>query len=936
MDRRDTTLHNLPLLHATILVRQHPIEQIEIEKLPEKEMVRPKKVAIVGAGPSGLVTAKTLLHNFPKHRFEPVVFDHRRTVGGLWTVPSPDNRNQRQQHNHGLHHGQEKSFDGSTSPSTSSFISPSMRTNLSRFTVCFSDFAWESLSSGLDDGDGDGGSDGVPMFPQAWQVGRYLDRYAERYIPREVLRLGCRVVRTERRTASESNDAAADDDGNWMVEWMEESDETQPATRSERFDHLVVASGYFSRPHIPDIPGLREFNPDRMIHSSALRDVEEFLLRLQELPGSMSGKLVVVGGSLSGAEAASSLALHLSSSAHAPAPALASRCWDYTVHHISTRPFWAVPTYLPASTPSASSFLPLDLVMYDLSRRPPGEIEYSFGPVPPQRSISVNQYFESLLGTDQSDIGDGSLGGNDRERPPWVAVTDSYAEFVRSGDVNVTIGRVCAVHFPSSSHGLGTLEVQLTTGERTTLEDVAAIVFATGFTPFDSLSFLPRDVLSQLEYSEDDPFFPLVLDGKGTLHADVPDLGFVGIYRGPYWGVMEMQARSLTQRWDQIDKKKSSTVGNSDRMIQERQQFRNLREADARLARAQFPMGDYVGLMESFARDLGIARYELPGQDRRSGPVVPARYAAPAELNPHSQMEVTAALNSLQAVLSGNQSQDGSGAHQLSTAKAIFRALQGKWRYSRVVKAADTTSSVSSSGIASFHPRYPSAAGYEGEYLCDEVENSPHLDTNDNNGRRTRRVRSVWRFREYASTHDNKEPVHVDVWTADDRKAAGRYSHGLRFVCQRDDDNNDNDNCNDNKDHAYRYQHHHARGTATGSSSSPLGINIANVAHIANDKDTTTLQPEKEQAHEHGYEHEYEYECEYIYTFRTKGVTIVSWEATVYSSSPLLEAGATTPTTKDSVSVKNNNDPGSHNHIFSSNDDCRCRYRYRSRTVYER
>lgn len=60
-------------------------------------------------------------------------------------------------------------------------------------------------------------------------------------------------------------------------------------------------------------------------------------------------------------------------------------------------------------------------------------------------------------------------------------------------------------------------------------------------------------------------------------------------------------------------------------------------------------MGDYVGLMESFARDLGISRFELPGYERRSGPVVPARYtllAFQTEARQMSEAETAITLDS--------------------------------------------------------------------------------------------------------------------------------------------------------------------------------------------------------------------------------------------------------------------------------------------------
>lgn len=91
-----------------------------------------------------------------------------------------------------------------------------MRTNLSRFTVSFADLAWESVLGGAD-GDGDvdagigaGAVEGA-MFPQAWQVGRYLGSYAERFLRRGIVRFGRTVVRTVRG-----------EEGRWMVQWVTE------------------------------------------------------------------------------------------------------------------------------------------------------------------------------------------------------------------------------------------------------------------------------------------------------------------------------------------------------------------------------------------------------------------------------------------------------------------------------------------------------------------------------------------------------------------------------------------------------------------------------------------------------------------------------------------------------------------------------------------
>ncbi|KAL2006047.1 hypothetical protein VTN00DRAFT_9701 [Thermoascus crustaceus] len=791
-------------------------------------MPRPKKVAIIGAGPSGLVTAKTLLHNYPEGTFAPTIFEKERVLGGLWSVDSPDRANTASKGNDPARRGHQE--QRRKHPTTRGFVSPSMRTNLSRFTVGFSDLAWESVF-GTEDAS-------LSLFPQAWQVGRYLEKYAERYIPPSVVRLGCRVVTTVRESEM-GKDCDDGDKRRWMVQWIEvdegkeELDENDfeksenlkgENLHSERFDFLVVASGYFSRPYIPDVSGLADIQ-DRVVHSSALRDVEQFLSNLpcDELPleqGTCATggkrKLVVIGGSMSGAETASALALHLSSSAHAPESLSSSaEQWKgYTVHHVCSRPFWSVPTYLPKPAgpekDSVPSFQPLDLVMYDLSRRPPGEIQYNLGPVTPERASMMSDYFKSILGTDQSDLGAGNLSPSGeawKDQPPWVAISDSYAEYVRSGAINVTIGRVCTVNQdPASSSSLAKLEIRLADGNLATMDDVTAIVLATGFTPFDSLSFLPEDVLSKLEYSTNDPFLPIILDGKACMNAEVPDLGFVGLYRGPYWGVMEMQARRLAQIWARNDY--TASLLPPDELLEnekEIQLLHNLRRAAKPTAdpnmkstqRSQFPMGDYVGLMESFARDLGISRFELPGYENRTGPVVPARYTLPVfgseTKKQMSETETAITLDSLRTVLGDKNSNIA----RRSVAKAIFRSLHGTWKFSRRERTGigpgkdpsgsapgEVESFVSVSGTATFHPRYPSEHGYESEYLYKEVQNSndfistststPSSSTPGN------RSRSVFRLRDTAPD-DN---LHIRIWSVDMEKypnVAARLSHGLEF-----------------------------------------------------------------------------------------------------------------------------------------------------------
>ncbi|KAJ5682391.1 hypothetical protein N7462_005556, partial [Penicillium macrosclerotiorum] len=671
--------------------------------------MRPKKVAIIGkcpfslvipgAGPSGLVTAKTLLHNFPHGAFTPIIFDSRHEVGGLWP-----NRASR---------GQSDEAHGSPG-----LLDPWMRTNLSRFTVAFSDFSWESVMRDSD----------IPMFPQAYQVGKYLAAYTKH---------------SARDLNSQQNPSEND-------------------IESEDFDLLVVASGYFARPYIPDIPGLKQSSA-RVVHSSMLDKGRDPVL---DAANAAAGDIVVIGGSMSGVETASALALQQSSSMFVQEPTLQVNS-KRKIHHIYSRSFWSLPTYLPHETAQDTlAFLPLDLVMYDLGRRPSGLIEYALGPIPEEKARKTNDYFRSLLGTEYEQFGhmqDLSSEPETHSEPPWVAIGNDYSEFVRSGDIEATMGRAISID-PSANSALSSINLETSSGSKT-LENVATVVMATGFTPFNSLSFLPEDVLDQLEFTSEDPFLPLILDMGGTIRSEVSDLGFVGFYRGPYWGVMEMQARFLGKMWSQSPDECFKTED-------QRASLRVLRHPSPVVRRGQFPMGDYVGLMEELAKNLGIDRAILLAHaESQSGPVIPARYttwkkSSRAQLQDTATggAEVQQTLDALQ-ISSSQESPSAKAAASL----AIFRALQGTWNFTQSNAA---TKETGESGTMVFYPRYSSNLKYDREYYVCETSRGadPKLHQTFPFGTPV----SVFRLAEFGTSENSSG---IEIWSINEGRSTAVDSH---------------------------------------------------------------------------------------------------------------------------------------------------------------
>jgi cation diffusion facilitator CzcD-associated flavoprotein CzcO len=102
-----------------------------------------KSVCIVGAGPAGLAGAKVLLST---GRFEVSIFEKADRLGGIWALD-------------------ESSNDG--------YLSANTPTNLSRFTVGFSDLDWNSVDLGSRiEGEANNAKNALPMFPKAWHVNR--------------------------------------------------------------------------------------------------------------------------------------------------------------------------------------------------------------------------------------------------------------------------------------------------------------------------------------------------------------------------------------------------------------------------------------------------------------------------------------------------------------------------------------------------------------------------------------------------------------------------------------------------------------------------------------------------------------------------------------------------------------------------------------------
>jgi NADH dehydrogenase FAD-containing subunit len=78
-----------------------------------------------------------------------------------------------------------------------------------------------------------------------------------------------------------------------------------------------------------------------VIHSSKYRNLQSILGQGTKI----GGKILVVGGQMSGVEIAGTIATHLSSAANSPVPSAVTKVEDYKVHHLVQQPAWVFPLY---------------------------------------------------------------------------------------------------------------------------------------------------------------------------------------------------------------------------------------------------------------------------------------------------------------------------------------------------------------------------------------------------------------------------------------------------------------------------------------------------------------------------------------------------------------------------------------------------------------
>ncbi|XP_008651930.1 flavin-containing monooxygenase FMO GS-OX-like 9 [Zea mays] len=210
-----------------------------------------KKVCVVGAGVSGLVSARELR----REGHDVTVMEQSGGIGGQWLY--------------------DPRTDADDALGAHSSIYASLRLNTPRESTGFSDFPFAYPSN--DDGAGDG-----RRYPGHAEFLRYIRRFCDAFGLMDAVRLNTKVLHVAPLAPRSHGDGVT----RWTVRCSSRLGDCQDeaVTTEETFDAVVVAVGQFTQPRLPAINGMDKWSR-RQLHSRSYR-----------VPDSFENQVVVVVG----------------------------------------------------------------------------------------------------------------------------------------------------------------------------------------------------------------------------------------------------------------------------------------------------------------------------------------------------------------------------------------------------------------------------------------------------------------------------------------------------------------------------------------------------------------------------------------------------------------------------------------------------------------
>ncbi|CAN6608505.1 thiol-specific monooxygenase [Trichomonascus vanleenenianus] len=222
-------------------------------------MKRTEKIAVIGAGPSGLTAIKTLLEEGVFHTIK--CFEQSDRIGGLWNY--------------------------NDSPAYATVPSENPHTKLDNWSsAMYNVLETNVVAQAMEYSDLPLASESTPIYIKRQKVLEYVHEYGSQL--KQYVSFGHLVEKV----------AKDDSNGRWTLHIK---DSHHGTTTQEQFDAVAFATGNFNMPFLPDRKGLKQWSeqfPGSVIHSKSYRHSESY----------KDQTVLIVGGATSAYDIAGQLA----------------------------------------------------------------------------------------------------------------------------------------------------------------------------------------------------------------------------------------------------------------------------------------------------------------------------------------------------------------------------------------------------------------------------------------------------------------------------------------------------------------------------------------------------------------------------------------------------------------------------------------------------
>ena len=380
--------------------------------------------------------------------------------------------------------------------------------------------------------------DSQATFPTPIDVQAFFASYVAKFDLTQYIKFNCQVTMMKQAEGSR-----------WHIQW---NDLKSGAKLEQSFDYLIVATGYFSVPNMDAFKGYMEDKSNaglEFVHSAHYKNAKNF----------EGKKVVLLGCSFSSTQIAAEIC----------------QVSQSTVN-VFRRPAWCLKKKL--YHPTYQQELPIDCQLYSrafVQAKAENE-NLTVG----DKNRKKNNFISKL--SIQNTVNEQLFIDPDSEEFPRFAITDEYLGCIEKGLIQTKKAGI---------KDIKDKKVWLDNGE---VIEADAVIFGTGFK--NELDFIDEAVLNELEYSEKDDIMPLNLFNC-TFHPKFRTMAFVGVFKGLFFGVAELQAKYAIEFLQGKNKAEPEVI---------EEKLRSQVKIRGMANRPQFANGTYVEFCEKLAQEMGM------------------------------------------------------------------------------------------------------------------------------------------------------------------------------------------------------------------------------------------------------------------------------------------------------------------------------------------